>query len=56
MACRGIEIVLVTGIRNWFMIMSIDESGEDYAFEASRFVVVDLPLAARKTLASAASI
>ena len=34
----------------------IDESGEDYAFEASRFLVVDLPLAARKTLASAASV
>lgn len=29
----------------------IDESGEDYAFEARRFVLVDLPLVARKTLA-----
>ena len=37
-------------------IRVIDESGEDYAFEVSRFVLVDLPLTARKTLASAASI
>jgi hypothetical protein len=34
----------------------IDESGEDYAFEAGRFVVVDLPIAARKTLASVAAL
>jgi len=32
----------------------IDESGEDYAFEASRFVLVDLPLMARKALAAEA--
>ncbi len=33
----------------------IDESGEDYAFEASRFALVDLPLMARKALAAVAN-
>lgn len=30
----------------------IDESGEDYAFEANRFVPMELPLAAKKVLLS----
>jgi len=30
----------------------IDESGEDYAFEANRFVSMELPLAAKKVLLS----
>ena len=30
----------------------IDESGEDYAFEANRFVPMNLPLAAKKVLLS----
>jgi hypothetical protein len=36
------------------LLRVIDESGEDYAFEASRFIPVDLPLSARRTLAQAA--
>lgn len=31
-------------------IRVIDESGEDYAFAASRFYVIDLPTAIRRTL------
>lgn len=31
----------------------IDESGEDYLYPASRFVAVQLPLAAKRTLAHA---
>jgi hypothetical protein len=34
-------------------IRVIDESGEDYAFAASRFHVIDLPLAVGKALLSA---
>jgi len=34
-------------------IRVIDESGEDYAFTASRFYVIHLPLAVRKVLLSA---
>lgn len=30
----------------------IDESGEDYAFEANRFLPMELPLAAKKALLS----
>lgn len=33
-------------------IRIIDESGEDYAFAANRFYVVELPPAIRKTLVS----
>lgn len=36
------------------LLRVIDESGEDYAFEASRFVPVELPLSARKALVLAA--
>ena len=35
-------------------IRIIDESGEDYAFTASRFHVIELPLAVRQALLSAA--
>jgi hypothetical protein len=31
----------------------IDESGEDYLYPANRFVAVELPVAARRTLARA---
>jgi hypothetical protein len=31
----------------------IDESGEDYLYPANRFVPVELPIAARRTLAKA---
>jgi hypothetical protein len=34
-------------------IRIIDESGEDYAFTASRFHVIELPIAVGKTLLSA---
>jgi hypothetical protein len=33
----------------------IDESGEDYAFEAARFFVVNLPPVVRKALVSASN-
>jgi len=36
------------------LLRVIDESGEDYAFESSRFIPVELPLSARRTLAQAA--
>lgn len=38
-------------IDNWIRV--IDESGEDYLFPAERFVAVELPAKAKRTVASA---